>query len=236
MDLDGKIALVTGANRGIGAEVARGLARHGAHVLVGHRPASDAGPVVDGIRRACGRAEALAIDVADDASVEAAARRVQDAHGRLDILVNNAAILEDDGATTATVPLDVFERTIRVNLRGPLLAIQRFLPLLARARRGRIVNVTSGLGLLADGMSGGYPAYRISKAALNALTANLAAELEGTGILVNAVDPGWVRTEMGGSNAPDAIEEGADTILYAAALPDDGPTGKVLYRREVVDF
>jgi NAD(P)-dependent dehydrogenase (short-subunit alcohol dehydrogenase family) len=236
MKLTGRIALVTGGNRGIGAEVARGLAREGALVLVGHRRPGAADPVVAEIREAGGRAEPLAIDVGDDASVESAARAVEREHGALHVLVNNAGILEDQGLTTETLPLDVFDRTIRVNLRGALHTIQRFLPLMRRAGWGRIVNLTSGLGLLTEGMSGGWPAYRISKAGMNALTANLAAEVAGEGILVNSVDPGWVRTDMGGAEAPESVEEGADTVIFAATLPDDGVTGKVLHKRRVVDF
>jgi NAD(P)-dependent dehydrogenase (short-subunit alcohol dehydrogenase family) len=234
--LRGRIALVTGANRGIGAAIARGLAGLGAHVLVGHRAPGAADEVVAAIGRQGGAAEPLAIDVADPASVAAAARSVDARHGKIHILVNNAGILEDDRFSTADLPIEIFDLTIRVNLRGPLVVIQHFLPLLRRGGRGRIVNMTSGLGALSEGMSGGYPAYRISKTGLNALTANLASELRGEGILVNAVDPGWVRTDMGGPGAPLSPEEGADTAIWAATLPDAGPTGRVLHRREVVDF
>ncbi len=235
--LEGKVALVTGGNRGIGEAIAKGLAREGALVLVGSRDPAKAVPVVAAIRAAGGKAEELRLDVDDPASVEAAAREVERRLGGvLHVLVNNAGIIEDDAFRTEDLPLDAFERTIRTNLRGPLLCSQRFLPLVRRAGWGRIVNLTSGLGSLSDGMSGGYPAYRMSKTALNALTANLAAELAGTGILVSAVDPGWVRTEMGGPNAPSSVEEGADTAIYAACLPADGPTGRVLHRREVSDW
>jgi NAD(P)-dependent dehydrogenase (short-subunit alcohol dehydrogenase family) len=234
--LEGRVALVTGANRGIGAAIARGLAREGALVLLGHRAAGSADAIAAEIRAAGGRAEPLRIDVAEEASVAAAARDVESRWKALHVLVNNAGILEDDGFRTEDLPLEVFERTIRVNLRGALLTTQAFLPLMRRGRWGRIVNLTSGLGLLSDGMSGGYPAYRMSKAALNALTANLASEVARDGILVNAVDPGWVRTDMGGPSAPDTPEEGADTAIWAATLPDDGPSGKVLADREVTAF
>ena len=236
MKLEGRVALVTGANRGIGLATAVGLAREGALVLVGHRNKGQADQALAAIRAAGGRAEEIVIDVEDPASIEAAANAVAARHGKLHVLVNNAGILEDDGVSTESLPIEVFERTIRVNLRGTLLCCQHFLPLLRKAGGGRIVNLTSGLGRLCDGMSGGYPAYRMSKTAVNALTANMASELRGEKILVNAVDPGWVRTDMGGPSAPWSPTEGADTVVWASALPDDGPTGKVLHERAVSEF
>lgn len=230
------MALVTGCSRGIGRAVALGLSRLGAIVIVSARDHRSADAVAAEIRSASGHAESLCLDVADPKSIVKAGESVKARHRELHVLVNNAGILKDAGFATADVPLPIFDETLRVNLRGTLLVIQELLPLLRAARWGRIVNLTSGLGRLSDGMSGGYPAYRMSKTAVNALTANLASELSGTGILVNAVDPGWVRTDMGGPSAPRSIEEGADTVLWAATLPDDGPTGRVLHSRDVADF
>jgi len=236
MKLKGSIALVTGANRGIGEEIAKGLAKEGARVLVGCRKAEDGARVVEAIAKAGGAAEALVVDVAQDASIEAAAAAITKTPGRLDILVNNAGILEDHGVSTKDLPLDVFERTMRVNVRGPLLLTQRLLPLLEGSKRGRIVNMSSGLGCLTEGMSGGYPAYRMSKAALNAFTRNLASELEGTNLIVSAVDPGWVRTDMGGPGAPLSVQEGADTAIHCCTMDEDSPSGELWAEREPRDW
>ena len=233
MKLKGKTALVTGGNRGIGRAVCAGLAREGAFVLVGSRDDAQARRVADVLRGDGGNADAIRLDVTDAASVNLAAARVEREHGDLHVLVNNAGVLLDHARQTENIPLDAFDATFAVNVRGALVMVQSFLGLMRRAGWGRIVNVTSGLGRLSDGMTGGWPGYRMSKAALNALTCNLAAELRGSGILVNAVDPGWVVTDMGGPRAPRSIEEGADGIVWACCLPDDGPTGKLLHNRQI---
>src|SRR5262249_10364135 len=154
----------------------------------------------------------------------------------LHVLVNNAGILVDRDGSIAELSLEAFDETLRVNLRGAFLLCQLALPSLRRAGWGRIVNVSTGLSRLTDGMGAGYSAYRISSTALNALTATLASELRGTRILVNAVDPGWVRTRMGGAGAARAVEQGADTVIWAATLPDEGPTGQLLRDRQPSPF
>ncbi|MHB9852054.1 SDR family NAD(P)-dependent oxidoreductase [Streptomyces krungchingensis] len=213
------IALVTGANRGIGREVARQLAAAGHTVLVTARSAEAAAEAA----RAVGPdARPLRLDVTSEADITALARDV-DALGVLDVLVNNAAITYDTWQRAITADLDVVREAAETNLYGPWRLTQALLPLLRASAHPRIVNVSSEAASLA-GMGGGTPAYSASKAALNALTRMLAAELRGDGVLVNAVCPGWVATDMGGSGGRP-VEEGAASVVWAATLPDDGPTG-----------
>ena len=219
-----RVALVTGANRGIGFEVCRQLAREGFAVILGARDAgkgTEAAAVLaaEGLRVFPGR-----LDVTDRESVAGLERWTRERFGKLDVLVNNAAILYDSWQRAVSADLDVVREAFETNTLGPWRVCQAFLPLLRRGGRGRIVNVSSESGSLA-GMGGGTPAYAVSKAALNALTRMLADELRGEGVLVNSVCPGWVATEMGGPDAPRSVEEGAAGVVWAATLPDSGPTG-----------
>ena len=213
------IALVTGANRGIGLEVARQLRDRGFVVFVGSRDASKGEAAARGIGD---RAFSLQLDVADDVSVAEAFEHVERDAGRLDVLVNNAGIDYDTDQRAHAVDLDRARRTMATNLFGAWSCTLAALPLLRRGTSPRIVNVSSGSGALSD-MTGGTPGYGVSKAALNALTIKLADELRGAGILVNAVCPGWVATDMGGGGRP--VPEGAKGVVWAATLADDGPTG-----------
>jgi NAD(P)-dependent dehydrogenase (short-subunit alcohol dehydrogenase family) len=221
----GRVAVVTGANRGIGFEIARQLARAGVEVVLTARD-PERGEVARGRLAAEGLAVSFQpLDVRDGAQARRLADWLERERGRLDILVNNAGILADPkGARIATLDPAVLEDTFDTNVAGVLRVTQALLPLMCRHAHGRIVNVSSHLGQLAS-MGVGTPAYRISKAALNALTATLAAELAGTKVKVNSVCPGWVRTDMGGPAAPRGVEEGADTAVWLALLPDDGPSG-----------
>lgn len=219
----GDIALVTGGNRGIGFEVCRQLASAGFIVLLTARDARKAKVAADALRSA-GRVEPLVMDVADANSIANAAAEVAKQYERLDVLTNNAGINYDTWETVANADINgTVMETITTNLLGPWRVCQAFLPLLRKSRAGRIVNVSSESGSLAD-MGAGPPAYQVTKAALNALTRTLAGELRGSRILVNSVCPGWVATDMGGSGGRP-VADGADGIVWAATLPKDGPTG-----------
>jgi NAD(P)-dependent dehydrogenase (short-subunit alcohol dehydrogenase family) len=168
-------------------------------------------------------AEPLWLDVADAASVAEAARWVGERYGKLDVLINNAAINYDTWQDAATADLAMVRETAETNLYGPWMMVQAFLPLLRASEHGRIVNVSSAVASLA-GLGGGTPAYSASKVALNALTRMLAAELRDDGILVNSICPGWVATDMGGPGGRP-VAEGAASVVWGATLPDSGPTG-----------
>jgi NAD(P)-dependent dehydrogenase (short-subunit alcohol dehydrogenase family) len=219
-----RIALVTGANRGIGFEVCRQLAKRGFVALLTARDPGKAEAAANKLKTA-GDVAGLALDVADPRSIKQAAAEVSSGQGRLDVLINNAGINYDTWETVENAGIDgTVMETITTNLLGAWRVCQAFLPLLRKSRAGRIVNVSSESGSLAH-MSAGPPAYQVTKAALNAMTRTLAGELRSAHILVNAVCPGWVATDMGGAGAPRSVAEGAASIVWAATLPDDGPTG-----------
>lgn len=221
--MDKRIALVTGANRGIGREVCRQLAGMGLRVILTARDPQQGEAAARLMQRDGLEVAFCPLDVNDPAAVAAAQAFVEERYGRLDVLVNNAAIYPDEGATIFDVPLDTVDETLRVNLYGPLLLCRAFAPGMTRRNYGRIVNVSSESGQLST-MGASTPSYAISKAALNALTRIVAAEARGN-VKVNAVCPGWVRTDMGGPAAPRSVEQGAEGIVWLATLPDDGPTG-----------
>jgi NAD(P)-dependent dehydrogenase (short-subunit alcohol dehydrogenase family) len=215
---NGRVALVTGANRGIGREVVRQLLDHGFRTILTARDERAA-------RAAAGQLGAgfLPLDVGDDASVERCFRTVEARHRRLDVLVNNAAIDYDTWQRGTDADLAVVHQALETNLFGAWRTCQRSIPLMRRHGWGRIVNVSSEGGSLAS-MGGGTPAYSVSKAALNALTRVLAGELRGSGVLVNVVCPGWVATDMGGPGGRP-VRAGAASVMWAVLLDDDGPTG-----------
>jgi NAD(P)-dependent dehydrogenase (short-subunit alcohol dehydrogenase family) len=223
MDKPVRIALITGANRGIGFEVCRQLASEGFIVLLTARDAAKAETAARKLENA-GTAEPLVLDIADAPSIEKAAEVVASRYGYLDVLINNAGINYDTWETAENADIDgTVQETIRTNLLGPWRVSKAFLPLLRKSRAARIVNVSSESGSLAR-MGAGPPAYQVTKAGLNALTRTLAGELRNSGILVNAVCPGWVATDMGGSGGRP-VADGAAGIVWAATLPDSGPTG-----------
>jgi NAD(P)-dependent dehydrogenase (short-subunit alcohol dehydrogenase family) len=217
------VALVTGANRGLGLEVVRQLARDGFTAVLGSRDGAKGRASAESLAEDGLEVDPLALDVADERSVAEAAAELERRHGRLDVLVNNAGILYDTWQRGVDADLALVREALDTNLLGAWRTAQACLPLLRRSAHGRIVNVSSGAGALSS-MGSGSPAYSVSKAALNALTRILAAELRSDGILVNSVCPGWVATDMGGPGGRP-VAEGAASITWGARLPDDGPTG-----------
>jgi NAD(P)-dependent dehydrogenase (short-subunit alcohol dehydrogenase family) len=217
-----RVVLVTGANRGIGLEVCRQLGQRGYVVVLGSRDRERGAVAAARLRGEGLDIEGCQLDVADAASVEAAVERIRREHGRLYALVNNAAILYDTWQRGIDADLDQAREAFETNVLGAWRMVQAALPLLRASPTARIVNVSSGAGALTD-MGGGTPAYRTSKAALNALTRVLAAELRAERILVNAICPGWVATDMGGAGGRP-VSDGAAGIVWAVELPDDGPT------------
>jgi NAD(P)-dependent dehydrogenase (short-subunit alcohol dehydrogenase family) len=231
---DGPIAVVTGGNRGIGFEICRQLAERGARVvLTARKPA--AGQTA--VKKLAAQALAAAfhpLDVTDGKSIAALHDFLKASYGHLDVLINNAGIIAEDEAPALKVDLGAIRETLETNALGPLHLAQRLVPLLRRGSSTRIVNMSSGMGALTDN-DGGYAAYRISKTVLNAVTAILAAELRGA-VAVNAVCPGWVRTDMGGRHATRDVAEGADTAVWLALDAPPTLTGKFVRDRKVIPW
>lgn len=234
-----RIALVTGANKGIGFEVTRQLAREGFRVFLGARN-EEAGRAAaeklshEGRKLDHGEVTFLQIDIANPESIEQAANEFGKQSDRLDVLINNAGIaLRDDNEILSITP-DTFEATLRANTLGALLVSQAFVPFLRKSDAPRIVNVSSGGGQLGDGAAGWAPAYCISKTALNGVTVQLAGALPK--FAVNSVCPGWVRTRMGGPTAPRSIAEGASGIVWLAAAAPQSETGKFWRDRHVIPW
>lgn len=228
-----KTALVTGANKGIGFEVARQLARQGFRVFLGARNEKAGRSAAEKLREE-GDIIFLKIDISDADSIRAAAEEFSRQSERLDVLVNNAGILLDEDKSALTITPDIFETTLRTNTLGPWLVSQAFAPLLKKSSEARIVNVSSGGGQLDGGADGWAPGYCVSKTALNGVTVQLAAALPKCA--VNSVCPGWVRTEMGGENATRSVGEGAATIVWLATDAPHDLTGKFVKDRKVIPW
>lgn len=226
------VALVTGANRGIGQEVALQLGARGYHVLLGCRSPESGEPVAAAIRATDGQATVITVDLASADSIAAAAATIEREVGALDVLVNNAAITYDTWQRATEPDFAVVREALETNLFGTWRLTVALVPMLRASAAGRIVNVSSGAGAM-DEMGGHLPAYRISKVSLNALTLMWASELPG--VLVNAVCPGWVATDMGGGGGR-SVEEGADGVVWAATLPADGPTGGFFRDRQRIPW
>lgn len=230
-----RIAVVTGANRGIGRQTAEDLAAMGYHVLLTARDEGRGREVAAAMQEKGLPVAFHQLDVTDATTIRRLVKELADTYGRADVLINNAAVNLDKGVSPLDIDLATLRQTIETNVYGPFQLCQALVPLMQRHGYGRIVNVSSQAGRLSSPQPDGL-AYRTSKAALNMITRVLARRLEGSNILVNAVHPGWVRTEMGGANAPLDLAESTDTIIWLATLPDDGPTGGFFYRREPMDW
>ena len=230
-----RIAVVTGGNRGIGFETCRQLAKQGIHVILTSREEVRGKAAAEKLQAEGLDVSYYSLDVTDADSVQRLAQFIKNEYGQLDILINNAGVLLDSSGSVLNTKIDTLHQTINTNLYGPFLLCQALIPLMEKHKYGRIVNVSSGAGQLSD-MNSGYPSYRISKTALNALTRVLGNELKGTNILVNSVCPGWVKTDMGGANASRTPAQGADTIVWLATLPDNGPTSGFFRDRQPIPW
>src|SRR6478672_835823 len=229
-----KTVLITGANKGIGHEVARQLAAKGFHVLVGARNAKAGRKAAEEIAKKCGKATFLEIDVADNDSVTTAAREFSRIEDHLDVLVNNAGIIVDGDDGILEISDELLRKTLETNTLGALRVTRALVPLLRKSKAPRVINVSSGGGQLTGGADGWSPAYCISKTALNSVTSQLATALPK--FAVNSVCPGWVRTDMGGQGATRSVEEGADTIVWLDAYAPQKLTGKFLRDRKEIPW
>ena len=224
--LDGQVALVTGANRGIGRQIAENLHDLGATVFAATRSITHEIP---------DDWEHLLVDVTQEGEISDATDEIFQTAGRLDIVVNNAGIGEFD-SDIVSESVKTIDRTLATNLRGPMLVCKHTVPLLLQTDGGRVVNVSSGMGALGEGQSGGSPAYRVSKTGLNGLTAYLHGEYADQGLLANSANPGWVRTEMGGEDADRSVEEGADTPTWLCRFRPESPAGRFWRDRDTIEW
>jgi NAD(P)-dependent dehydrogenase (short-subunit alcohol dehydrogenase family) len=229
--LSGKNALVTGTSRGIGPAIARALASEGARVLCHARREGDARTLADELGGV-----AIIGDLSTAEGVASVAAQTVAAAPALDVLVHNAAINPRGHESFDEVEPEIFDEVLRVNVMAPLFLTQALLGPLRAAGSARVVVLSSGAGQLSGGMGADGLSYRVSKAAVNAVTVVAAAALRGDGILVNTMSPGWVKTDMGGPDAELSPEEGADTAVFLATLPDDGPSGRFFYQRREIDW
>ena len=227
---------MTGANRGLGLETSRQLLAKGLTVAMAGRDEAALARAREQLGKDLqSRAVMVRMDVTDSRSIVDAHGSVRARVGPVDVLVNNAAILLSESDEVLSIPTDAYRRTFDTNVFGAIDVCRAFVPDMAKRCYGRVVNVSSGAGQLAR-MSTYAPAYSMSKTALNAFTRILGATYQRAGVLVNAVDPGWVRTDMGGPSAPRSLQQGADTIVWLATLPDDGPTGGFFHDRRAIQW
>jgi len=237
-----KVAVVTGANRGIGLEICRQLAqKKNILVILTSRDEKKGLKACEGLQKKELPVRFEQLDVTSAASIQGFAQKTKKDYGRCDILINNAGILidrESDDVNFSGIfetKVETIRKTMETNVYGPLLLCQALVSLMKKNNYGRIVNLSSGMGQFSD-MGGGYTGYRLSKVSINALTRILTAELKDRNILVNSMCPGWVKTEVGGPEATRSVEEGADTAVWLATLPDNGPRGKFFRDRKEIPW
>lgn len=219
-----KIAIVTGANRGIGFETCRQLSELGITTILTSRDVDKGRKAVSVLSSDSREVLFHQLDVADEESILALKKFVFEEFNRCDILVNNAGVFLDRGEKLLNLDEDTLQLTLRINFLGALKMCQEFLPMMQATGYGRVVNVSSGMGSISS-LSGGSAAYKLSKLMMNGMTRILAAEIGEGDIKINTMAPGWVRTDMGGPNAPRSLAQGADSIVWLATLPESGPSG-----------
>ena len=239
---DKKIAVVTGANRGIGLETCRQLAKNGFQVILTSRDENKGLATCQQLQDEGLPVQFYQLDVSDPKSIDNIREYIEKEYGHCDVLINNAGIFPDsvdasanDWPSVFDTPIETVRTAMETNVYGPMLLCQAFIPLMKKHNYGRIVNLSSGMGQLTH-MGGNCPAYRISKTSINVLTRVVSEETLEYNILVNSMCPGWVKTEMGGSGATRELTEGADTAVWLAMLPDDGPRGKFFRDRKEFEW
>lgn len=221
-----KVILVTGANRGIGKEICRQLKLMGHQIILASRDLAKGKKAANEMSK---EIDVQQLDVTDSKSIQRLAKHIQSSYGKLDVLINNAGIISEDTSVVNSDPSD-YRKVMETNFYGPWEMIKAFVPLLEKSKDGRIVNVSSQMGELSELKRGGRAAYRMSKAALNALTIQLSGEL--TGIKVNAMHPGWVKTDMGGKDAQREVDKGAESAVWLA-VNEEIPNGSFIMDKKV---
>jgi NAD(P)-dependent dehydrogenase (short-subunit alcohol dehydrogenase family) len=234
-DADGRVAVVSGANRGIGLEIVRQLAGKGFRVALGSRSVERGEEARDGLGEVASRVAVGQLDVSDPASIAAFTTWLHRTYRRCDVVVNNAAVMTDMAQEASTADLPVVRSVLDTNLIGAWMFTRAMVPAMRQRRYGRVVNMSSGIARFRV-LGPGAPVYRVSKTALNALTRILAEELRADGILVNACCPGWVQTDLGGPGATVTVTEAADTPVWLATLPEDGPTSGFYRNRRPLEW
>jgi NAD(P)-dependent dehydrogenase (short-subunit alcohol dehydrogenase family) len=236
MDLHEKrTAVVTGANRGIGFETCRQLSQQGIITVLTSRDGSKGQAALDTLQKEGGELVSHQLDITDLESIHRLGAFIAEEYGRCDILVNNAGVFHDRGKSIFEVPIQILQETLEINSFGALNMCRTFLPLMEKNDYGRIINVSSGMGMIST-LTGYSSAYRLSKVLLNAMTRIMADEVKEKNIKINTMDPGWVRSDMGGPSAPRSLTQGADTIVWLANLPADGPSGGFFGDRQPIPW